>query len=143
MERKEFEAFLFECASAFAFDIGRSRSPAASIIRDFMAFFTKSEVYFMEGKSSDSVRIFRAFGDDSRIQILNLLKTGEKSATQLLQNLDISQSTLSHHMKILCDSGVVEGRREGKWIYYSISRSGREAAARRLSELTCSLQRIF
>lgn len=89
----------------------------------------------MEIHYDDPVRIFRAFSDESRI--LWLLKAGEKNATQLLENMDVGQSTLSHHMKILCDSGIVESRREGKWVYYSLSGYGREAAARQLAELTC------
>ena len=41
-----------------------------------------------------------------------------------IEKINISQSTLSHHMKILCESGVVKKRKEGKWTYYSISKCG-------------------
>ena len=68
--------------------------------------------------------IFKAFCDENRIRILNLLTTGEKCACKLLEELNITQPTLSHHMKILCDSGVVVGRKEGKWTHYSISANG-------------------
>ena len=80
--------------------------------------------------------IFKAFCDENRIRILKLLKTGEKCACRLLEELDITQPTLSHHMKILCDSGVVVGRKEGKWMHYSISQEGAAAAVRVLRELT-------
>ena len=50
-------------------------------------------------------RIFKAFCDENRLQILELLRTGEKCACALLEQLHISQSTLSYHMRILCDSG--------------------------------------
>ena len=56
--------------------------------------------------------IFKAFCDENRIRILKLLETGEKCACKLLEELDITQPTLSHHMKILCDSGVVMRRKE-------------------------------
>ena len=65
--------------------------------------------------------IFKAFCDENRIRILQLLSDGEKCACKLLEEMNITQPTLSHHMKILCDSGIVEGRKEGKWMHYSIS----------------------
>ncbi len=68
--------------------------------------------------------IFKAFCDENRIRILKLLTTGEKCACKLLDELNITQPTLSHHMKILCDSGIVIGRKEGKWMHYSISEKG-------------------
>lgn len=64
--------------------------------------------------------IFKALGDENRIHILKLLKGGEKCACKLLEELNISQPTLSHHMKILCDAGIVTGRKDGKWMHYSI-----------------------
>ena len=70
------------------------------------------------------VCIFKALSDENRIRILRLLKGGEKCACKLLEELNISQPTLSHHMKILCDAGIVSGRREGKWTHYSICCEG-------------------
>lgn len=67
-----------------------------------------------------AARIFKALADENRMRILKLLGSGEKCACELLKELEITQSTLSHHMKILCDSGLVVGRREGKWMYYRI-----------------------
>ena len=68
--------------------------------------------------------IFKAFCDENRIRILNLLRGGEKCACRLLEEMSISQPTLSHHMKILCDSGIVQGRKEGKWMHYRIRPEG-------------------
>ena len=76
--------------------------------------------------------IFKAFCDENRIRILNLLTTGEKCACKLLEELNITQPTLSHHMKILCDSGVVVGRKKGKWMHYSISANGVDKAKKYL-----------
>ena len=70
--------------------------------------------------NEEIARVFKAFCDESRIKILRLLVGGEKCACVLLEELDISQPTLSHHMKILTESGIVVSRREGKWIHYSI-----------------------
>lgn len=80
--------------------------------------------------------IFKAFCDENRIRILKMLKSGEKCACKMLEELNVTQPTLSHHMKILCDSGVVVGRKEGKWMYYSISADGAGIAADCLKELT-------
>ena len=80
--------------------------------------------------------IFKALGDENRIRILELLTGGEKCACRLLEELNISQPTLSHHMKILCESGIVIGREEGKWTHYQISSYGSEKAIELLKEIT-------
>jgi ArsR family transcriptional regulator len=87
-------------------------------------------------KKSEYLRIFKAFSDERRMRVLELLLDGEQCACILLEDLDISQPTLSHHMKILCDSGIVKGRPVGKWIYYSINEDGCERAKELLSKLT-------
>lgn len=79
--------------------------------------------------------IFKAFCDENRLRILQLLQDGEKCACVLLEELQITQPTLSHHMKILCDSGIVDGRKEGKWMHYSISKKGLETVKKYLDEL--------
>lgn len=82
----------------------------------------KKEVNRMDEKSLAVV--FKALGDENRIRIVNLLWDGEMSARRLLSAMSISQPTLSHHMKILCDSGIVKSRKVGTWTYYTISRDG-------------------
>ncbi len=76
-----------------------------------------------------NARVFKALCDENRWKILDFLKNGEQCGCVLLNKLDISQSTLSHHMKILCDSGTVNCRREGRWSYYSINAEVMEKAA--------------
>lgn len=68
--------------------------------------------------------LFKALSDENRIRIINYLWDGEKSARRLLAVMDISQSTLSHHMKILCDSGIVVGRKAGTSMLYKVSVDG-------------------
>lgn len=68
--------------------------------------------------------VFKALSDENRIRIINYLWDGEKTARRLLAVMDISQSTLSHHMKILCDSGIVIGRRVGTFMIYKVSPEG-------------------
>lgn len=70
--------------------------------------------------------VFRALGDESRLQILNLLAQKELCAGELLSSLSIVQSTLSHHMKILTESGIVKCKRQGKRSCYSIDKEALE-----------------
>lgn len=81
-------------------------------------------------------KVFKALCDENRVRILELLTTGEKCACRLLEELQITQPTLSHHMKILCDSGIAVGRKDGKWTYYSLSSEGAENAKQILNKLT-------
>ena len=86
----------------------------------------------------DNIKIalmFKAFCDENRIQILELLRDGEKCACRLLEEMNITQPTLSHHMKILCDAGIVVGRKDGKWMHYSISKNGLEQVMQYLKVL--------
>ena len=87
----------------------------------------------MASSYKETARVFKAFCDENRLQILEMLRSGEKCACMLLDELQISQSTLSHHMKILCDSGIVQGRKEGKWVHYSIDPAGAERARKLLN----------
>ena len=78
----------------------------------------------MEFTEKKMALVFKALSDENRIRVLKLLHGGEKCACKLLEELNISQPTLSHHMKILCDAGIVTGRKEGKWMHYSICCEG-------------------
>lgn len=81
-------------------------------------------------------RVFKALCDETRLRIIELLRGGEKCACVLIDQLDMGQSALSYHMKILVESGIIESRQEGKWTHYQISAKGREDAAKLLNELT-------
>lgn len=70
----------------------------------------------------DIAVICKALGDSHRLQIVQMLAEGEKCGCKLLEKFEITQPTLSHHMKILCESGLVNARKEGKWQHYSINR---------------------
>ena len=75
-----------------------------------------------------AARVFKALCDPNRLAILELLQSGEKCACVLLEKLNLTQSGLSYHMKILCESGIVAGRQEGKWTHYRLDADGRERA---------------
>lgn len=78
----------------------------------------------MKNQYDETTKVFKAFSDSNRLMIVEMILDGEKCACTILEDLNISQSTLSHHMKILCDSGIVNCRKEGKWNYYSINKDG-------------------
>lgn len=70
-----------------------------------------------------NARIFKAFCDESRLRIIDLIRASDEvCACVLLEDLSISQSTLSHHMKILVESGLVSSRKDGKRTMYSLSK---------------------
>ena len=85
--------------------------------------------------NKDYLRVFRAFLDERRLRVLELLTQGEQCACVLLEELEISQPTLSYHMKILCQSGIVKERPVGPWKYYSIDGEGCEYAQKLLQNL--------
>lgn len=75
----------------------------------------------MESKYDKNSKIFKALGDSSRLKIIEMLSCGEKCACEILESFEFTQPTLSHHMKILMECGLVESRKEGKWNYYKLN----------------------
>lgn len=76
-----------------------------------------------QGKNHVAAERFRALGDENRLRILTLLRDDRQlCAGDLLKSMNIVQSTLSHHMKVLTETGIVKCRRQGKWSYYSLNR---------------------
>ena len=66
------------------------------------------------------VLIFKALADETRLKIVEMVAGGELCACKILEQFAITQPTLSYHMKILCDCGLVEGRRDGAWMRYTV-----------------------
>lgn len=75
----------------------------------------------MKKSYAQDVTILKALADETRLQIVWMLREGELCACKILENFPISQPTLSYHMKILCESGVVRGRRDGAWMRYTLN----------------------
>ena len=74
--------------------------------------------------TEEAARAFKALGDENRLRIVELVAgQGEICACRILDELDIAQPTLSHHMKLLKDAGLVKARTQGRWMHYSIDRS--------------------
>ena len=90
----------------------------------------------METVHQKNARVFKALCDPKRLAILERLRSGEKCACVLIDHLGMGQSAVSYHMKILCESGIVASRQEGKWTHYRLCEDGSKAAAELLVELT-------
>ncbi len=88
------------------------------------------------GTHQENARVFKALCDPKRLAILEQLRSGEKCACVLQEPMDLTQSGLSYHMKILCDSGIVVSRQEGKWTHYRLSEAGRDEAVKLLLTIT-------
>ena len=69
----------------------------------------------------DKIEIFKALSDKNRLLILDMLSCGDLCACDIMEGLNLTQPTISHHMKVLQKCKLVEGKKEGKWVFYSIN----------------------
>ncbi|EGW36304.1 metalloregulator ArsR/SmtB family transcription factor [Desulfosporosinus sp. OT] len=97
----------------------------------------------MKYSYAEYVLLFKAIADPTRLNIVDLLSCGEMCGCQLLDNFKITQPTLSYHMRILCESGLVNGRREGAWMYYSINGDVIETISEFLTEIKSNKDKWF
>lgn len=65
--------------------------------------------------------IFKVLSDANRLQIIDMLSCGEMCACKILEKFNITQPTLSHHLKVLTDSGLLTSRKEANWIHYKLN----------------------
>jgi ArsR family transcriptional regulator, arsenate/arsenite/antimonite-responsive transcriptional repressor len=70
----------------------------------------------------ERIGMFKALSDANRLQIIDMLSCGELCACKLLEHFNITQPTLSHHMKVLADCGLVLCRKDGIWTHYSLNK---------------------
>ena len=84
----------------------------------------KYEVSKLSKNYGEYALFMKALADETRVKIFDMLSEGEFCACKILEEFNITQPTLSYHMKILCDSGLVNSRRDGVWMKYSVNRSG-------------------
>jgi len=79
------------------------------------------------GKDYGNYAMFlKALSDETRLKIFDMLSDGELCACKILEKFNITQPTLSYHMKILCESNLVDSRRDGVWMRYSINTNNLE-----------------
>lgn len=92
---------------------------------------------------AENIKAFKALGDERRAMIVDMLSCGELCACKILEKFEMSQSTLSHHMKLLCESGIVKGRPEGKWTYYSLDEEGIEKTKRFFASIVSNKEKCI
>ena len=80
-------------------------------------------------------KIFKALSDPNRLKILHILSDGERCACELLKHFDFTQPTLSHHMKVLIECGLVYSRKEGTWNHYSLIEKNTDELVKFLEEI--------
>ncbi|HAA09991.1 MAG: metalloregulator ArsR/SmtB family transcription factor [bacterium] len=76
----------------------------------------------MKHSYADYVPAIKAMSDETRLKIIDMLSCGEMCACEILEEFSISQSTLSYHMKILSESGLVNAVRDGAWMRYTLNK---------------------
>lgn len=67
-----------------------------------------------------AIELFHALSDETRLEIIGLLRKGESCVCELTDTLDAAQSRLSFHLRVLKDAGVVRDRKDGRWVYYEL-----------------------
>lgn len=90
----------------------------------------------MKYSHAEYVPAFKAVSDETRLRIIDMLSCGEMCACDILEEFSISQSTLSYHMKILVDSGLVNAVRDGTWMRYTLSKKNTDAVISFLAQIT-------
>ncbi len=89
-----------------------------------------------------AVTAFHALSDPTRLELVALLRRGERCVCELQESLGAAQSRLSFHLKVLKDARLVTDRREGRWVYYTLDLAAVESLADILTDC-CGGQRVW
>jgi ArsR family transcriptional regulator len=73
-------------------------------------------------RTDRAIELFHALSDETRLEIIELLRKGERCVCELTDTLDAAQSRLSFHLRVLKDAGIVRDRKDGRWVYYELDR---------------------
>jgi ArsR family transcriptional regulator len=74
----------------------------------------------VDTRTTRAVDLFHALSDETRLEIVELLRKGERCVCELTDSLDAAQSRLSFHLRVLRDAGIVRDRKDGRWVYYEL-----------------------
>ena len=89
-----------------------------------------------------AARLFHALSDEIRLEVIDLLRDGERCVCELTEALDIAQPRLSWHLRALKEAGILTDRKEGRWVYYALARDTFEEAESVLSALKPAARRL-
>jgi ArsR family transcriptional regulator len=73
-----------------------------------------------QSRTERSIELFHALSDETRLEVIELLKKGERCVCELTDTLDAAQSRLSFHLRVLKDAGIVRDRKDGRWVHYEL-----------------------
>lgn len=73
-----------------------------------------------QSRTERSIELFHALSDETRLEIIELLRNGERCVCELTDTLDAAQSRLSFHLRVLKDAGIVRDRKDGRWVHYEL-----------------------
>jgi ArsR family transcriptional regulator, arsenate/arsenite/antimonite-responsive transcriptional repressor len=90
-----------------------------------------------------AVELFHALSDETRLEIVQRLRGGERCVCDLTDLLSAAQSRLSFHLKVLKEAGLVSDRREGRWVHYSLNRDAFSEVQELLGEMKPSARRLL
>ena len=71
-------------------------------------------------RTERAIELFHALSDETRLEIIELLRNGERCVCELTETLDAAQSRLSFHLRVLKDAGIVRDRKDGRWVHYEL-----------------------
>jgi len=91
---------------------------------------------------SRAVALFHALSDETRLEIVQRLRSGERCVCDLTDLLSAAQSRLSFHLKVLKDAGLVHDRKEGRWVHYSLNRDAFSELQELLGDMKPSTRRL-
>src|SRR6266550_2119106 len=72
-------------------------------------------------RTERAIELFHALSDETRLEIIELLRKGERCVCELTDTLDAAQSRLSFHLRVLKDAGIVCDRKDGRWVHYELA----------------------
>lgn len=91
---------------------------------------------------SRAAELFHALSDETRLEIVQRLRSGERCVCDLTDLLEAAQSRLSFHLKVLKDAGLVVDRRDGRWVHYSLNREAFSEVQELLGDMKPSARRL-
>ena len=101
--------------------VARSRAVPTPLTHQYPLIYTVAVTSTLASPDlARAARLFHALSDETRLAVLDMLRSGEQCVCDLQGALDAAQSRLSFHLKVLKDAGLVRDRKEGRWSYYAI-----------------------
>ena len=95
----------------------------------------------LSSRTERSVELFHALSDETRLEIVEMLRSGERCVCDLTDALDAAQSRLSFHLKVLKDAGIVRDRKDGRWVHYELDREAFDEIAELVATMKPSANR--